>query len=138
MEKTSRPFPLFLLLPPGLGGDKSGLIGVEGGLPLGGPGDQSASPPPLFNILLQGWSPETCPRPARKPGWRRGFCSFCSFLQEEQKWKQQNTRELGQRGKEGRKHAPKSLMLPGCNDGALAQRSLSRDRNVRHPMLEEE
>lgn len=101
------------------------------------------------------WWPESLPSPTLQhpaPGLEsrevlalpenldgdEAFVPFFFFLQEEQKWKQQNTRELEQRGKEGRKHAPKSLMLPGCDDIALAQRSLSEDRNVRHPMLEEE
>ena len=137
MEKTSRPFPLFLLLPPGLGGDKSGPIGV-GGFLWGKPGGRSPSPPPLFNILLQGWSSERSSPCAKNLDGDKAFVSFFFFLwEEQQKRKQQNTREMGQRGHEGRKNTPKSLTLPGCDNIALAPRSLSGDRNMRHPILEE-
>lgn len=119
MEKTSRPFPLFLLLPPGLGGDKSGLIGVEGGLPLGGPGDQSASPPPLFNILLQGWSPERsspCPKT-----WMETRLLFLFFLPpgrtkvEATKYKRVGTERKGrQKTRTEEPHAPRLQRRSPC------------------------
>lgn len=119
MEKTSRPFPLFLLLPPSLGGDKSGLIGVEGGLPLGGPGDQSPSPPPLFNILLQGWSPErSSPCPTT---WMETRLLFLFFLPpgrtkvEATKYKRVGTeRKGGQKTRTKEHHAPRLRRRSPC------------------------
>lgn len=113
--------------------------GRGGGLPLGEAWWPESLPSPTLQHPAPGLEFREVLALRKKPGWRQGFCFFFFFLwEEQQKWKQQNTREMGQRGHEGSKNTPKSLTLPGCNYIALAPRSLSGDRNMRHPMLEEE
>ena len=119
MEKTSRPFPLFLLLPPGLGGDKSGPIRVVGFL-WGKPGGRSPSPPPLFNILLQGWSSERSLPCTKNLDGDKAFVSFFLPLGrttkvEATKYKRVGTERKGEQKNHTKEpHAPRLQRHSPC------------------------